>query len=157
MDAEFIACQQGFTGPQVMDLVKRQLNVLSLNSSGLHYFILDEVDNLTKAAQQSLKSAMNTTQAIFILTTNHISQLEKGFMERCVLVEMNAAQPSQLMPLARKLAADMSVALNDDDLLDVVKPCNGSFRNVIHNVHRRALRQSQLISKTVANDEPAAA
>jgi len=33
------------------------------------------MDNLSKLAQQSLKSAMNTKRAIFILTTNNISSL----------------------------------------------------------------------------------
>ena len=54
IDADFIACQQGFNGPQVMSLIERMLSKTSFNASGLHYFVLDEVDNLTKLAQQSL-------------------------------------------------------------------------------------------------------
>lgn len=34
-----IACQQGFNGPQVMVLIENALNKVSLNESGLHYFI----------------------------------------------------------------------------------------------------------------------
>ena len=142
MEAEFIACQQGFTGPQVMTLIQKQIAVSSFNTSGLHYFILDEVDNLTKQAQQSLKSALNTQRAIFVLTTNNISQLDKGLMDRCVLVEMNAAKPAQLSPLAKQLANDMNVVLNDIDLHSVIAACNGSVRNVAYNVARYARRQS---------------
>lgn len=65
----------------------------SLSNSGLHYFIIDEVDNLSKAAQQSLKSAMNTPGAIFILTTNHISELDKGFMDLCVRLPAKSCLP----------------------------------------------------------------
>ena len=57
---EMIACQQGFSGPQVMTLIEAILSRSSINASGLHYFIIDEVDNLTKLAQQSLKSASAT-------------------------------------------------------------------------------------------------
>ena len=142
MEAEFIACQQGFTGPQVMTLIQKQIAVSSFNTSGLHYFILDEVDNLTKQAQQSLKSALNTQRAIFVLTTNNISQLDKGLMDRCVLVEMNAAKPAQLSPLAKQLANDMNVVLNDIDLHSVIAACNGSVRNVAYNVARFARRKS---------------
>lgn len=142
MEAEFIACQQGFTGPQVMTLIQKQIAVSSFNTSGLHYFILDEVDNLTKQAQQSLKSALNTQRAIFVLTTNNISQLDKGLMDRCVLVEMNAAKPAQLSPLAKQLANDMNVVLNDIDLHSVIAACNGSVRNVAYNVVRFARRKS---------------
>ncbi len=141
MEAEFIACQQGFTGPQVMTLIQKQMAVSSFNASGLHYFILDEVDNLTKQAQQSLKSALNTQRAIFVLTTNNISQLDKGLMDRCVLVEMNAAKPAQLSPLAKQVANDMNVVLNDIDLHSVIAACNGSVRNVAYNVARFARRQ----------------
>ena len=88
MSEEFIACQQGFNGPYVTTLLSKQLSTVSLNASGLHYVILDEVDNLSKQAQQSLKSVMNTKRAIFILTTNNISALDKGMKDRCVLVEM---------------------------------------------------------------------
>ena len=142
MEAEFIACQQGFTGPQVMTLIQKQMAVSSFNASGLHYFILDEVDNLTKQAQQSLKSALNTQRAIFVLTTNNISQLDKGLMDRCVLVEMNAAKPAQLSPLAKQVANDMNVVLNDIDLHSLIAACNGSVRNVAYNVARFARRKS---------------
>ena len=69
ISADLIPCQQGFNGPQVIDLIARILDKNSLNASGLHYIIIDEVDLLTKSAQESLKSAMNTTRCIFILTT----------------------------------------------------------------------------------------
>ena len=136
----FIGCQQGFNGPQVMVLIENVLNKVSLNASGLHYFILDEVDNLTKLAQQSLKSALNTDRGIFILTTNNISELDKGLKDRCVLVEMNAAPVSEYLPLAKNLVTDMGVVMSDIDLLPTITAANGSLRNLIHNVERLARR-----------------
>ena len=96
-----------------MTLIGNILNVISFNSSGLHYIILDEVDNLTKLAQQSLKSAMNTHRAVFILTTNNISELDKGLKDRCVLIEMNAGAPEEYLPLAKEIAQNKNVVLND--------------------------------------------
>ena len=136
----FIGCQQGFNGPQVMVLIENVLNKVSLNASGLHYFILDEVDNLTKLAQQSLKSALNTDRGIFILTTNNISELDKGLKDRCILVEMNSAPVSEYLPLAKNLVADMGVVMSDIDLLPTITAANGSLRNLIHNVERLARR-----------------
>ena len=142
IDADFIACQQGFNGPQVMSLIERVLSKTSFNASGLHYFVLDEVDNLTKLAQQSLKSALNTNRGIFILTTNNISELDKGLKDRCVLVEMNAAAVSDYLPLAKKLVSDMGVVMSDDDLLPTISAAKGSLRNLIHNVERLARRSN---------------
>jgi len=138
----FIGCQQGFNGPQVMVLIESVLNKVSLNESGLHYFILDEVDNLTKLAQQSLKSALNTNRGVFILTTNNISELDKGLKDRCVLVEMNAAPVSEYLPLAKNLVSNMGVVMSDIDLLPTISAANGSLRNLIHNVERLARRKS---------------
>lgn len=155
MPFEYVACQQGLSGPQVMTLLQKQMTVKSINDSGLHYFILDEVDNLTKQAQQSLKSSLNADNAIFILTTNNVSLLDKGLMDRCILVEMNAAQPSQIIPLAKQIAADMNVVLNDTDLNKVILACNGSLRNIGYNVTRYARRiimnnptQNNLLTQT---------
>jgi len=140
-ETDFIACQQGFNGPQVMTLIANVLNKTSFNTSGLHYFILDEVDNLTKLAQQSLKSALNTDRGVFILTTNNISELDKGLKDRCVLVEMNAAPVSEYLPLARGLIGDMGIVMSDIELLPTITAANGSLRNLIHNVERLARRK----------------
>jgi replication-associated recombination protein RarA len=142
VEADFIACQQGFNGPQVMSLIERVLSKTSFNASGLHYFVLDEVDNLTKLAQQSLKSALNTNRGIFILTTNNISELDKGLKDRCVLVEMNAAAVSDYLRLAKNLVSDMGVVMSDDDLLPTISAAKGSLRNLIHNVERLARRSN---------------
>ena len=138
---EFIPCQQGFNGPFVTTLLSNELDKVSPNASGLKYFILDEVDNLSKPAQQSLKSVMNTTRAIFILTTNNISSLDKGLKDRCVLVEMNAASVAQLLPIARKVAADMNVVFNDTELSAEIAAANGSMREVMNRVRRLARRK----------------
>jgi DNA polymerase III delta prime subunit len=142
MSADLIRCQQGFNGPQVIDLISKILNKNSLNASGLHYIIIDEVDLLTKSAQESLKSAMNTSRCIFILTTNYIADLDRGLLDRCVLVEMNAAQSEQLLPLAHRIAAEQGITVADEELLPTIKAANGSFRNITHNVERLVRRRN---------------
>ena len=141
MPEKFIGCQQGFNGPQVTTMLSTIVSTVSLNASGLHYVILDEVDNLSKLAQQSLKSVLNTKRAIFILTTNNISSLDKGLKDRCVLVEMNAAKDSQYLPIARKVATDMNVVLNDSALTAEIAASNGSLREVMNRVKRLARRK----------------
>jgi len=142
MSADLIRCQQGFNGPQVIDFIAKILDKNSLNASGLHYIIIDEVDLLTKSAQESLKSAMNTSRCIFILTTNYIAYLDRGLLDRCVLVEMNAAAINDYLPLAKNLVNDMGVVMSDDDLLPTISAAKGSLRNLIHNVERLARRSN---------------
>jgi len=149
-DPVFIGCQQGFNGPQLMTRIDTILATISLNVSGLHYIILDEVDNLTKLAQQSLKTALNTTLGVFILTTNNVSQLDKGLLDRCILVEMNAAKSDAYLDIAKSIANKAGVTLSNEELLPTIQAANGSFRNLFHNVGRLARRQT--LEKEIANE-----
>ncbi len=142
MPAEFIACQQGFNGALVMDLISKILDRTSINNSGIHYIIIDEVDMLTKLAQESLKSAMNTKRGVFILTTNNLSRLDKGMLDRCVLVDMNAADDAELLPFAKTIAKEMNADIADAELLPTIKASNGSFRNLKHNIERLVRRKN---------------
>ena len=140
MEADFFGCQQGHTNTTIMDTVKRQMDVLSFNKSGLHYFIFDEVDNLSKLAQGSMKTVLNNKRAVFILTTNNIANLDKGLKDRCVLIEMNAAADAEFLPIARRMASDANVVLNDSQLLAAISGNNGSFRNVMFSLQRLVLK-----------------
>ena len=142
MPEEMIRCQQGYNGPQVIEFISKILDKNSLNTSGLHYIIIDEVDLLTKSAQESLKSALNTNRCIFILTTNYISELDRGLLDRCVLVEMNAAKVDQLLPLAQQIAVEQGINITDEELIATIKAANGSFRNISHNVERLMRRRN---------------
>ena len=142
MPFELIPCQQGFNGPQVMELITKILDKNSLNASNLHYIIIDEVDMLTKLAQESLKTSLNNKRCIFILTTNHLANLDRGLLDRCILIEMNAAKDEQLLPLARAIATAMGVDMTDEELLPTIKAANGSFRNISHNIERLIRRKN---------------
>jgi len=139
-EADFFGCQQGHSGTVIADTLKKQDKVLSFNASGKHYYIFDEVDNLSKTAQAGLKTTLNSDRGTFILTTNNISQLDKGVKDRCVLVEMNAATDAEFLPLARRIARDKNAVLSDAELLTAIAGNNGSFRNVIYQVFLLALR-----------------
>ena len=140
MEADFFGCQQGHTNTMIMENVKKQMNVQSFNASGLHYFIFDEVDNLSKLAQGSMKTVLNNKRAVFILTTNNIANLDKGLKDRCVLIEMNAAADAEFLPIARRMASDAEVVLNDTELLAAINGNNGSFRGVMFNLQRLVLK-----------------
>ena len=141
MNYEFITCKQGFTGPQLMTLLNNITTRISLNHSGLHYIVLDEVDNLSSLAQQSLKSMMNTQSAVFILTTNYLQRIDKGVQDRCVLVELNAASYQQMAAHVNRIAADMNVVFNDEEVEVIVSAAKGSMREATHDAIRRAVRK----------------
>jgi hypothetical protein len=66
--------------------------------------------------------------------------LDKGLKDRCVLIEMNAAADAEFLPIARRMASDARVVLNDSQLLAAISGNNGSFRNVMFSLQRLVLK-----------------
>lgn len=146
-EGEFIRCRQGVNGITVMNLIEKVANHMSFNTSGLHYFTLDEVDNMTKEAQQSLKSVMNYPRTAFVMTTNHIELVDKGVRDRCFLIEMNAAESQLWLPRVKAILADYGVEdVSDEDLLSVIDACKGSARDIINEAVYVAARRSKKLA-----------
>jgi DNA polymerase III gamma/tau subunit len=111
-----------------------------------HYIVLDEVDLLSETAMASLKSIMNKPQTIFIMTTNHIAKIDRGVINRSVLVDFNAAPENDWLVQVRKILAEFDINIDDDEsLLDIIRPCNGAARDImlatqrlISEINRRA-------------------
>ena len=147
--AEFIRCRQGLNGATVTRTIESQAQLMSLNRSGNHYFILDEVDNMTAEAQASLKSTMNYLQTVFVLTTNHLDRVERGIINRCIQVDMNAASAAAWLPLSYRMLSDCGVnGIEDSDLLPIIESCNGSARDIFDSlvtIVGRKMESQQLV------------
>ena len=129
---DFYQCAQGMNGVSLMNNITQRTSFLSLNHSGLHYSILDEVDNLTEAAQASLKAIMDCRHGVFILTTNDINQVDKGVVNRCHVIHMLVAQPQNWLPLVKRVIASTGAACPPDaSLISVIASCNGSGRDIL--------------------------
>ena len=128
---DFYSCAQGMNGTALISQIQNATQYVSVNTSGVHYSVLDEVDNLTDAAQASLKAIMTGLHGIFILTTNHIGEIDKGVINRCHVIHMMAAQPKDWLPLVKKVITKMGGRLPpDSSLIPIISQCNGSARDV---------------------------
>jgi DNA polymerase III delta prime subunit len=133
----FIPCEQGMNGAQVISKLRQWASVIAFTHSGYHYFVLDEVDNLTDAAMESLKSAMNIPNTIFVMTTNHISRIDAGVKNRCERINCNAAAATDWLPFAHQAIARFGGAPVDDiKLLPVIESCQGSVREIVSSLQR---------------------
>lgn len=133
---DFWQCGAGSNGSQMLAQGEQRTIYNSSNGSGLHYVILDEVDNLTELAQKQLKVWMNRTDVVFILTTNYLPKVDNGVQNRCYLIEMNAAQPSDWLPLVQRVIASYGVLpVPDSALLPVIADCEGSARDILAKAH----------------------
>lgn len=141
---EYYSCQPGQNGAGLIIEIERRSSHVSSNYSGYHYFVLDEVDNLTETAMTSLKSLMNRAETIFIMTTNNISRIDAGVCNRSERVNFNAAPPIEWLPFARRVLNECGATyISDEKLLTVIDACNGSAREIASAMQKIAIQQQR--------------
>jgi DNA polymerase III delta prime subunit len=129
---DLYACAQGMNGVSLINKISDRTSYISLNDSGLHYSVLDEVDNLTDAAQASLKAIMDCYHGIFIMTTNDISKIDKGVVNRSYVINMLVAQSQSWLPLVKRVITSAGATCPPDaTLIPVIASCKGSGREIL--------------------------
>lgn len=102
------------------------------------YFVLDEVERLTIGAQQSLRSPMGLKRCMFFLTTNYLSQVDQGIVNRCHLIEMNQiTAPAAYVPLGQAILVNMGLSANavpSAQLQSMAAKARGSMRDYTTDV-----------------------
>jgi DNA polymerase III delta prime subunit len=129
--------QGGENGASVIEGIRKRAILVPYNR--YHYFVLDEVDNLRAEAMDSLKSAMSIggTECVFVLTTNRLTMIERGVIDRCITVEFNAAPATAWLPRFRQILNDYDVThVSDEDVLRIIELCNGSAREILFAARR---------------------
>ena len=130
---ELTECAMGNNSVTLLNEINhRSKNQMACSPSGWHYEILDEVDNLTAAAQASLKTTITSANStIFVMTTNHLNKLDKGIIDRSILVEMNQPKPEALVPIAQRFFQIMGLTGNEvpaEHFEKLAKASRGSMR-----------------------------
>jgi DNA polymerase III gamma/tau subunit len=147
-DQLFVGIQQGANGAAIINQIRKRSLTVPI-SGEYHYYVLDEVDNLTKDAMLSLKSAMNVPNTIFVLTTNYFSKIEMGVVSRCHRVEFNAAPAQAWLPLFKRVLTDLgAVAPHDRHILPIISACNGCARDIVDAAFDLAIKQKQFVSSS---------
>ena len=134
----YVRVQPGANG---LKMVTHIANAAMLMPQGKYrYFVLDEVDQLTKEAMAILKSVMNYPRTVWVLTTNDFTAIESGVRDRCHCIPFNAAPAERWLPLARRMLAHAGVSgVSDAQLAAVITPCSGSARQITDAVAELAL------------------
>ena len=137
-------CAQGLNGTALTTHIRTITSIVSFNASGLHYTILDEIDNMTDAAQASLKAIMTGLHGIFIMTTNDITAVDKGVVNRSHVIHMMAAKSQDWLPLVRRVIQACGAPVPPDSaLLPVIAACNGSAREICNAAVQVAIQSLQ--------------
>lgn len=136
---EMFRCGGGLSSTAIAQTVGKFSSRLPVWHFSQHdYFVFDEVDRLTIGAQQSLRSTMDLPRCMFFFTTNYLSKIDAGIINRCHLVEMNqVTTASAYVPLGQAILANMGLAVDAvsaKELQDIAVKARGSMRDYTTDV-----------------------
>ncbi len=132
-------CGGGLSSTTISQSVSKFNNHMPVWHFSKHdYFVLDEVERLTIGAQQSLRSPMGLKRCMFFLTTNYLTKVDPGIVNRCHLIEMNqVTTPNAYVPLGQSILQNMGLAvdaLSTKKLQDIAIKARGSMRDYTTDV-----------------------
>lgn len=130
LDSMYERVKPGNNGVHMLTKISNHAVLMPYQASQ-HYYVLDEVDNLNAQAMAVLKSVMNISGSVFILTTNNFEQVEQGVRSRCHCIPFNAAPAQAWLPLAHRIISDAGISgISDQQLLSVIDSGKGSAREI---------------------------
>lgn len=142
---ETIVCEKGEKISSIINHCNSIAYYESFNYSGYHYFIFDEVDNLTIPAQRALKSFLTKKNVVCVLTTNFIGAIDDGVIARCEVVNFNASNEVEYFARFKQILMDNKLPLISDEAMgEIVRMYNGNWRKMIKSLTRAARNYGEM-------------
>ena len=83
---------------------------------------------------------MNYQHTVFIMTTNYIERVDAGIKSRSYLIQMDAAQPSDWLPVMHRVISACGVPIPPDvTLLPIIQQSDGNAREIVSAAVRMAI------------------
>jgi len=121
-----------------IDIIRNQINqfVKSMNlfENGLKFVILDEVDYMTKNAQQALKYILQTSihNVRFCLICNYISKIDESLKNEFVCVRFNQLPPEYICVFLQSIITKESIYLKPTTIQSIQKMYGSDIRSMIN-------------------------
>jgi len=108
--------------------------------------LLDEMDGLTTEAQHALRSPMEDSSAVFILTANAIDNVHAALKSRCETYEFGPVPAAKIQERLEEVARMEAIEMDPQKIQDIAVESNGDMRTAL----RRLEREHRLSEKRTA-------
>ena len=121
-----------------IDIIRNQINQFvnskSLFNKGMKFVILDEVDYMTKNAQQALKYLLqnysNTVR--FCLICNYISKIDEGLQNEFIKLRFNQLPESDIVGFLQKISDSEHLKMSNNSIQLIQKLYKSDIRSMIN-------------------------
>lgn len=123
-----------------IDIIRNQINQfvksLSLFDTGFKFVILDEVDYMTKNAQQALKYLLQVSNynVRFCLICNYISKIDESLQEEFICVRFNQLPKSDITFFIKQICEKENIQVSDKTIETILNMYNSDVRSMINTI-----------------------
>ena len=121
-----------------IDIIRNQINFF-VNSkplffTGMKFVILDEVDYMTKNAQQALRYLLQnySNNVRFCLICNYISKIDEGLQNEFIRLRFNQLPQNEIIKFLSHISESENLNLNNDSLSSIQKLYKSDIRSMIN-------------------------
>ena len=121
-----------------IDIIRNQINFFvnsnPLFHNGMKFVILDEVDYMTKTAQQAfrylLQNYSNTVR--FCLICNYISRIDDGLQNEFICLRFNQLPTNDIIHFLKSISLNEKLNINEKSLNSIQKIYKSDIRSMIN-------------------------
>jgi len=121
-----------------IDIIRNQImqfvNTNSIYKKGLKFVILDEVDYMTKNAQQALKYLIQSSSSNirYCLICNYISKIEEHLRNEFICIRFNQLPEQDIYHFLKNIADSEKLSLNHDIISIIQQQYKSDIRSMIN-------------------------
>lgn len=133
-----------------IDIIRNQIHSfaksMNLFEMGLKFVILDEVDYMTKNAQQALKYILQTStyNVRFCLICNYITKIDESLKNEFLCIRFNQLPKSDTFQFIRNICQKEQIGLSDDTLKTIQDMYQSDIRSMINFIQLEGARIHEL-------------
>ncbi len=137
----------------IRNQIAKFINSKPLFSKGIKFIILDEVDYMTKSAQQALKYLLQqyNNKAVFCLMCNYISKIDVTLKNEFIELKFNKLPNSEITLFLKKLCLNEKISINESDIIKLQAIYKYDIRSMINyiqlNYFHNDINNQKLLTK----------
>ena len=140
-----------------IDIIRNQIyqfiKTKNMFDVGMKFVILDEVDYMTKNAQQALKYLLQTCShnVRFCLICNYISKIEESLQNEFLCIRFNQLPKKDIYQFIRKISENESLALSNESIETIQIMFQSDIRSMINFIQLNHLKEDAISGENMDN------
>ena len=144
-----------------IDIIRNQINFFvnskPLFNTGMKFVILDEVDYMTKNAQQALKYLLQSysSSVRFCLICNYISKIDEGLQNEFIRLRFNQLPKKDIIHFLKNISEKENLNMSDKTLTSIQELYKSDIRSMINYMQsnqEKFINSSNNISGNISNE-----